>query len=68
MTQAKQLALKILVSESSPAAMRLEEIAAATSSDIEETRQTLIELQDDELVFLRNGWYSASAVARSTFA
>ena len=44
--------------------MRLEETAKATGIDIEETRTALLELQDDELVFLRNGWYTASAVAQ----
>lgn len=55
--------LETLLDEKTPASMRLEETAKATGIDIEDTRTALLELQDDELVFLRNGWYTASAVA-----
>jgi predicted transcriptional regulator len=48
--------------------MRMEEISKATGIDIESTRTALLDLQEDELVFLRNGWYTASAVARQKFA
>ena len=65
MTQVKQLVLKILTSENAPAAMLLEELTERTGGDLEETRQALIELQDEEQVFLRNGWYRPSAVALS---
>ena len=65
MTQVKQLVLKILTSENTPAAMVLEDLCEAVGGDLEETRQALIELQDEEQVFLRNGWYRPSAVALS---
>lgn len=65
MTQAKQRVLEILTSESGPGSTQLEELAELTGGDLESTRQILIELQDEELVFLRNGWYRPSAVALS---
>ena len=66
MTHQKQHVLETLLDEKTPAWMQLEEIARGTGIDIESTRTALLELQDDELVFLRNGWYTASAVARKT--
>jgi hypothetical protein len=47
--------------------MRLEDLAQLLGEDEEKIRAALIELQDDEFVFLRNGWYTASAFARRTF-
>jgi len=63
MTYEKQRALEILTSENSPATMQLEEITEAIGGDIEATRRILIDLQDEELVLMRNGWYRPSAVA-----
>lgn len=63
MMQVKQLVLKTLTSVDAPAVMRLEEIAQAIGADIEKTRAALIDLQEEEQVHLRNGWYKPSAVA-----
>lgn len=65
MTQVKQHVLAILTSGNSPDAMLLDVIIEATGYDTEEIKKALIDLQDEELVFLRNGWYSASAVGRN---
>jgi len=45
--------------------MLLEDLTERTGGDLEETRQALFDLQEEELVFLRNGWYRPSAVALS---
>jgi len=68
MTHQKQHTLTTLLDANSPEWMRLEEISKASGIDIESTRTALLDLQEDELVFLRNGWYTASAVARQKFA
>jgi len=65
MTQVKQRVLAILANAKTPVAMQLAAITEATGYDTEEVRTALIELQDADLVFLRNGWYSASSVARN---
>lgn len=65
MTTKKQRVLATLVEESSQGSMLLEELTERTGGDLEATRAALIELQDEELVFLRNGWYRPSAVALS---
>jgi len=65
MTTKKQHVLEILTSENGPGWTQLEELTELTGGDLEATRAALIELQDEELVFLRNGWYGPSAVALS---
>jgi hypothetical protein len=45
--------------------MQLEDLAKKSGGNLEATRAALIDLQDEELVFLRNGWYRPSAVALS---
>jgi len=67
MTLQKPHVLQTLLDEKNPDWMRLEDLAQRLGEDEEKIRAALIELQDDELVFLRNGWYTASAVARQTF-
>jgi len=68
MTPQKQHTLTTLLDANSPEWMRLEETSKSSGVDIESTRTALLGLQEDELVFLRNGWYTASAVARQKFA
>lgn len=68
MTQAKPHVLEILLDARNPDWMRLEDLTQLSGVDVETARKALIELQDEELVFLRNGWYTASATARRTFA
>ncbi len=65
MTNQKQRVLEMLTSEKQGGSMQLEDLTERTGGDLEETRQALIELQEEELVFLRNGWYRPSAVALS---
>ena len=67
MTLQKLHVLQTLLDEKNPDSMRLEDLAQRLGEDEEKIRAALIELQDDELVFLRNGWYTASAVARKRF-
>ena len=59
--------LETLLDEKNPGSMLLVDLAQRLGEDEEKIRAALIELQDDELVFLRNGWYTASAVARLRF-
>ena len=68
MTLQKPHVLQILLDAKNPDWMRLEDLAQLLGEDEEKIRAALIELQDDELVFLRNGWYTASAVARQAFS
>jgi len=63
MTTKKQHVLKTLLAESTPDSMLLEDLTERTGGDLEATRQALLDLQEEELVFLRNGWYQPSAVA-----
>ena len=65
MTNQKQRVLEMLTSENGPGWTQLEDLTERTGGDLEETRQALLELQEEELVFLRNGWYGPSAVALS---
>jgi len=67
MTLQKPHVLQTLLDEKNPDWMRLEDLAQRLGEDEEKIRAALIELQDDELVFLRNGWYTASVVARQRF-
>lgn len=68
MTHQKLHVMETLLSEKKPEWMQLEEIAETSGTGLESTRTALLDLQEDELVFLRNGWYTASAVARQKFA
>ena len=63
MTNQKQRVLATLISEKQGGSMLLEDLTERTGGDLEETRQALFDLQEEELVFLRNGWYRPSAVA-----
>jgi len=63
MTNQKQRVLEILTNENGPGWIQLEGLTELIGGDLEETRQALLELQEEELVFLRNGWYGPSAVA-----
>jgi len=65
MTNQKQRVLEMLTSEKQGGSMQLEDLTERTGGDLEETRQALFDLQEEELVFLRNGWYGPSAVALS---
>lgn len=65
MTSKKQHVLEILLAEQPVVSMQLEDLAEKSGGNLEATRAALIDLQDEELVFLRNGWYRPSAVALS---
>ena len=65
MTTKKQHVLETLLAEQPAVSMQLEDLTERTGGDLEATRAALIELQDEELVFLKNGWYRPSAVALS---
>ena len=67
MTLQKPHVLEILLDENSPDWMRSEDLIQRSGVDEDAMRKILFELQEDELVFLRNGWYTASAVARRRF-
>jgi myosin-crossreactive antigen len=47
-------------------AARVPEIAAAIGEDARVVQAELIELDDDDLVIMRNGWYLASAKGMQT--
>ena len=47
-------------------AARVPEIAAAIGEDARVVQAALIELDDDDLVIMRNGWYLASAKGMQT--
>lgn len=64
MIHLKLRVLETLLSDKNPEWMLLDDLTRLLKVDEDVLREALIELQDDDLVFLRSGWYTASAYAR----